>query len=86
MTKETQEISKSYPFLSIARKYNVPYWAVLCYADFINNLFNDTLTDAYRKGYWCMKAFETLDKFDISLLSKLHDECLNSLRQHSRIV
>lgn len=75
-------ISKSYPFLSISRIYNVPYWAVLCYADWVEQQNYDYVN--YKASLWQHEAGKYMPPD-----AKNFIECLNkikeALKEHSRI-
>lgn len=71
----TIEISKSYPFRSIAAKYDLPYWAVLCYADIqAKGTFN----------YWEKEAYILINK-NCNVLGSFVSDIIDALRTHGRI-
>lgn len=58
-------MSNSYPLLAIARKHDVPYGQVLCFADWVAEI---------RVSYWSIEAYKNLPrKVKAEIIKQVYD-------------
>ena len=69
MAKIPVGFSLSYPFLSIARHYDVDYGSVLCYADYMTSCKpNRDLT------FWELEAYDQSSQWPVEMIELINHE------------